>query len=90
MTHNRRPALQTRVVHVVERLLSATVHVPTPAATRLLRRTATATGCEHDSDGRWIVHGTRVERVVSALEAAGYVVHRTDTSTPDATSARTS
>lgn len=66
-----------RVVHVVERLLSATVHVPTPAATRLLLRTATAAGCEQEPGGRWIVYGSRLPSVIAAMEAAGYTVERT-------------
>ncbi|MCX6467443.1 MAG: hypothetical protein NTW05_28250 [Pseudonocardiales bacterium] len=63
-------------MRIVERTFSATVSVPTAAAARLLRRTATAAGCEQESGNRWVVYGSRVARVVAELEAAGYTVER--------------
>lgn len=76
MPPDRLPALP-RVVYVDERAVSDTFHVPTAAAARLLRRTATAAGCEQESGDRWIVYRSRSPRVTAALEGAGYRVERT-------------
>lgn len=86
MPPDRLPALP-RVVYVDERMVSDTFHVPTATAARLLRRTATAAGCEQESDDRWIVYRSRSPRVTAALTAAGYEVQRSTPTTSGARSA---
>lgn len=63
-------------VHVAERRVTADVQLPDAAADALLRRTVAAHRRERRGARSWMVYGSQLVRLVTALESAGYRVER--------------
>lgn len=85
MTHNERPALQTRVIRAVDHRLTTRLSGLDAGAMRTVRAVVPPKHREPDGHGVLIVFGSHSERAVTALESSGYRVVR---STPTASAAR--
>lgn len=81
------PADATPTVKISEGSVSASVTAPDAAAAAVVCRTVPRGRRNRQGHRRWTIFGSQIEKVVVALETAGYVVERRVYSTPDATSA---
>lgn len=83
------PALPDATVRVVEMKVSATVDVPDATADRVVQQVVPAHRRDRRGPWSWTVYASQLSRLVTALQHAGYRVHRAPR-TPAARSASTS